>query len=61
MDKKGLDNIPNLISIVISALPHLNLVSASQAAIRQIEAFMHVGPGDAIVGRNRVLLVLVAR
>jgi len=59
--ERRLDKIPHLIEIVVGAFPHLNLVSTVQTAIRQVETFLHVGPGNAIVSSNRKLLVLIAR
>jgi uncharacterized protein (DUF2141 family) len=58
--ERRLDKIPHLIEIVVGAFPHLNLVSTVQTAIRQVETFLRVGPGNAIVSSNRKLLVLIA-
>jgi len=55
-----LDDIPHLISIAVGAFPHLDLVSTGQAATGEIEAFVHIGPGNAVVRCDGVLLVLVA-
>jgi len=52
-----LNDIPDLIVIVCSAVPHLNEVPISSASISEIHTFAFVGPGDTVISRHRELLI----
>ncbi len=51
---------PNLIRISISTFPHLDLVSAGQAALCEIKTFAMIGPSDALISGNAKSLVDIA-
>jgi len=56
---RRLDDVPDLVVVVSSAVPHLNRVSVGGLAISEIEALVLVGPGDTVIGGDRPLLVLI--
>jgi len=55
--KRALDDVPDLVIIVIGALPHLDSSPRINIPIGQIQALMHVRPRDPIVTSNCKLLV----
>jgi len=48
-----------LVVVVGSAVPHLHPVSIGENAISKVEALVHVGPGDTVIGGIHELLVPV--
>jgi len=52
-------NVPNLIHVVISALPHLDFSPSNSSTICEIETLALISPCNAVVAGDRELLVCI--